>query len=277
MRMKGGTIMQNKQYTIGEFASMNKVSTRMLRHYDKIGLLPPDCILPNGYRCYHEEQIGRLSQIKHLRDCGFLLDEIHEILENDNPQFLVNAAKCKLAQLQDQAVQYQNAIQLLGALMQESRGLTHPPVYGVSRSTRLGTNLLIPNQTFAIDKVEDAFEGLFRLLHQKKLRTTSCSVLLNDMNDQAEEQYRVGVPIFETYDDQDHQTLSLPPTSVLSVIHYGDYYTIGHAYSALLNYTEQYAYAITGTVMERYFIDHSHTLSSNEYVTEISIAFKNTP
>lgn len=68
--------MERKQYSIGVFASMNKVSTRMLRHYDKIGLLRPASILPNGYRCYSEEQITVISQIKRLRDCDFLLEGV---------------------------------------------------------------------------------------------------------------------------------------------------------------------------------------------------------
>lgn len=34
--------MNNGKYIIGEFAAINQVSTRMLRHYDKIGLIKPN-------------------------------------------------------------------------------------------------------------------------------------------------------------------------------------------------------------------------------------------
>lgn len=249
----------------------------MLRHYDKIGLLRPDSILPNGYRCYHEKQIGIISQIKRLRGCGFLLDEISEILQNNSSQFLAEEARRKLTQAQGQAVQQQTEIQALYQLIQESGTVETPFIYGVSLSKRQESILLTPQKMLVIDEVEDAFNDLFQMLYNKKLHTTNGAILLNQINSEDENQIRVGVPIIEPYNDDFYQILLLPSTPVLSVIHYGDYYKIGHAYSALLKFAQQYAYSIDDTVMERYFIDSSHNVSSNEYVTEISVALKNTP
>lgn len=269
--------MENKQYVIGDFASMNKVSARMLRHYDKIGLLRPACVLTNGYRCYSEEQIDTISQIKRLRSCGFLLDEIAGILQNDSPQFLAEQAKRKLGELQSQAAQQQTAILSLRALVQENGTAVSPSIYGVSVSMRSGVNLLTLNRSLAIDDVECAFDDLFHLLHRKKLCTTGCAVLLNRLDCSNEAQNRVGIPLANAYRDECYETISLASASVLSVIHYGDYYNIGHAYSSLLNYVEQHSYSIDDTVMERYFIDSSHSVCPNEYVTEISVILKNTP
>lgn len=40
-------------FSIGEFASIGRVSVRMLRHYDEIGLLTPARVDPfTGYRSY---------------------------------------------------------------------------------------------------------------------------------------------------------------------------------------------------------------------------------
>lgn len=269
--------MKNNQYSIGEFASINKVSTRMLRHYDKIGLLQPACILSNGYRCYSEKQIGVISRIKQLRGCGFLLDEIDAIMQNENPQFLAEESRHKLAELQGQAVQKQTEIQALSELMQENIRVTPPFIYGVSRSMRHNTNLLIPKKMLIIDDVENSFDSLFCLLNHKNLCPTGCAVLLNHLSSHNENQNRVGVPISEPYSDESHQTLQLSPTSVLSVIHYGDYYNIGYAYDTLLKYAEQYGYSIDDVIMERYFIDSSHGVNPNEYVTEVSVSLKNTP
>ena len=35
---------------IGEFSKLSRVSVRMLRHYDEIGLLKPYGLFPCGYR-----------------------------------------------------------------------------------------------------------------------------------------------------------------------------------------------------------------------------------
>lgn len=271
--------MENRQYSIGEFASMNKVSSRMLRHYDKIGLLRPASILPNGYRCYRDEQISAISQIKQLRACGFLLDEIDKILQNNSQQFLSEKAKHKLVDLQGQAIQQQTVIQALSELMTEhsSVAMAFPPIYGISVAARNGTNLLTQKQAVSMEGVDTAFEKLFCFIQQQKLHPTGCTVLLNRIGSQADTQNRVGISILESYHDECYVILPLPAASVLSVIHYGDYYTIGHAYSALLNYAEQNSYLISNMFMERYFIDSSHDAVPNEYVTEISVALKNTP
>ena len=43
---------------IGDFSKLSRVSIRMLRHYDDIGLLKPAEIDEfTGYRYYHEQQL----------------------------------------------------------------------------------------------------------------------------------------------------------------------------------------------------------------------------
>ena len=66
---------------IGEFAEMNNVTTKMLRHYDEIGLLKPSVIDPaTGYRGYEAEQSHYLSWIIILKNLDFSLSQIKEML-----------------------------------------------------------------------------------------------------------------------------------------------------------------------------------------------------
>ena len=68
-------------YTIGEFAAIGRVSVRMLRHYDAIGILPPAEVDDRtGYRRYADGQLGALLRIVELRDLGCGLDEIGAVL-----------------------------------------------------------------------------------------------------------------------------------------------------------------------------------------------------
>jgi DNA-binding transcriptional MerR regulator len=77
-------------YTIGEFASIGRVSVRRLRHYDAIGLIPPAAVDPStGYRRYEPSQVGRLNQVVAFRELGFSLDEIAVALASaDDPAVL---------------------------------------------------------------------------------------------------------------------------------------------------------------------------------------------
>lgn len=67
---------------IGDFARHGRVSVRMLRHYDALGLLSPAHTDPSsGYRYYDATQLSRLNRIIALKDLGFTLQQVLEILE----------------------------------------------------------------------------------------------------------------------------------------------------------------------------------------------------
>ncbi|MBX7266641.1 MerR family transcriptional regulator [Micromonospora sp. Llam7] len=70
-------------FTIGDFASLGRVSVRMLRHYDSIGLLPPAAVDPHsGYRYYTAAQLGRLNRVIALKDLGLTLGQVRAILDD---------------------------------------------------------------------------------------------------------------------------------------------------------------------------------------------------
>ncbi|MGK5496471.1 MerR family transcriptional regulator [Streptomyces sp. URMC 125] len=69
-------------FTIGDFARHGRVSVRMLRHYDAIGLLRPARVDPaTGYRFYEAVQLARLNRVVALKDLGFTLDQVRTILD----------------------------------------------------------------------------------------------------------------------------------------------------------------------------------------------------
>jgi len=69
-------------FTIGDFASHGRVSVRMLRHYDAIGLLRPAAVDPaTGYRWYEAGQLARLNRLVALKDLGFTLEQVRSILD----------------------------------------------------------------------------------------------------------------------------------------------------------------------------------------------------
>lgn len=70
-------------FTIGDFARHGRVSIRMLRHYDAIGLLRPAMTDPfTGYRHYEAAQLARLNRVIALKDLGFTLEQVQQILDD---------------------------------------------------------------------------------------------------------------------------------------------------------------------------------------------------
>ncbi|GAA0347161.1 MerR family transcriptional regulator [Actinoallomurus spadix] len=70
-------------WSIAQVARMSGVTSRTLRHYDEIGLLPPAYVGGNGYRYYEQEQLLRLQQILVLRELGVGLAEIAEAIDSE--------------------------------------------------------------------------------------------------------------------------------------------------------------------------------------------------
>ena len=66
---------------IGQASEASGVSQRMIRHYEKIGLVPPAPRRDSGYRDYSEADVHRLRFIANARDLGFPIEEIGTLLD----------------------------------------------------------------------------------------------------------------------------------------------------------------------------------------------------
>jgi len=93
--------------TIGEFARVGRVSVRMLRHYDGLGLLLPAAVDPDtGYRRYQVGQLGRLNRIVALVDLGFTLEQVATLLDETLAAAEIRGMlRLRRAQLEDRIAQ----------------------------------------------------------------------------------------------------------------------------------------------------------------------------
>jgi DNA-binding transcriptional MerR regulator len=131
-------------YSIKELADLAGVTTRTLRYYDQVGLLPPTEIGNNGYRYYDRESLIRLQQILFYRELDLPLKEIGIIL--GEPDFAV------LEALEDHQVAIQRKI--------------------VQYKKLLGTVQKTINSLKGVEKMSDHeyFEGFDEKLYEKEAR-----------------------------------------------------------------------------------------------------------
>ena len=75
--------MDEHEWSIQQIAKLAGTTSRTLRHYDDIGLLPPSSIGHNGYRYYDRTALVRLQRILLLRELGLGLPQIADVLERE--------------------------------------------------------------------------------------------------------------------------------------------------------------------------------------------------
>jgi DNA-binding transcriptional MerR regulator len=76
-------------WSIAEVARMSKVTSRTLRHYDAVGLLPPARVAADGRRHYGRKELLRLQRILLLRELGLGLPAIGEALAHGGDDIAV--------------------------------------------------------------------------------------------------------------------------------------------------------------------------------------------
>ena len=85
-------------FNIGEAARRARLSARMVRHYETLGLLPSVARTDAGYRQYSERDVHSLRFIQRARSLGFGMGEIAELLALWHDQKRSSASVKRIAQ-----------------------------------------------------------------------------------------------------------------------------------------------------------------------------------
>lgn len=114
---------------IQEFAQQTGLSTKTIRYYESIGILPSPQRAPNGYREYSEKDLARARFVAGTRSLDLSLEEIREILAMQDRR----EAPCRtlLNLIEQKANQIEERIRLLKQMEVDLRqlhklGLTFP-------------------------------------------------------------------------------------------------------------------------------------------------------
>ncbi|MBT2495440.1 MerR family transcriptional regulator [Microbacterium sp. ISL-59] len=112
--------MERDDWSIQEIARLAGTTSRALRHYDDIGLLPPSRIAPNGYRHYDAGALVRLQRILLLRELGLGLPQIAEVLERERGE--ASALETHLALLREEQARLARQIASVESTITALRG-----------------------------------------------------------------------------------------------------------------------------------------------------------
>ena len=263
-------------YRIGMFAQMNKITIKALRHYDEIGLLKPAYVDEhNGYRYYSSSQLQILHRILVLRQIGFRLDEIQQILSGANETGMLLMKKSKLLQSVSDLTQKIAAIE--GYLAKEDTVSAYHPIIKS-----------LPKVKCASMRVQlDSYQDLFTYMPKmgEAMEKAGCICAEPDYcftcyHDGGYKANKVDAEIFQAVtamqdDMQDLHFVELSEVEqAVCVLHKGSYETLPYAYQALIAYMEEHGYMAAGEPREVYIDGVWNKDTSAQWLTELQFPIK---
>ena len=244
--------------TIGDFSRLSRVTPRMLRHYDALGLLCPEEVGENGYRYYRQEQLSRLVRIQWLKSFGFSLGEIGPLLELDDKQLLPRLRQRRLELCQ--ALDRQRAVihQLEADILRmEGTNMTQAP-YHVVLLENPEQRVFSIRDTLGVEQYHDLFLRLRREAQARGLTQAGPIQMryfdrdFNPRRSDVEAQMVVA---------QDGPGVTVQPARLCAAVqHRGSYENLHLAYEALCAWLGEHTeYRVCGPAMDRYLNDPHST------------------
>lgn len=120
-------------FKIADFSRFSRVSVKMLRHYDELGLLRPAHVDPDsGYRYYTTDQLPRLNRVIALKDLGFGLEQIRGLLDDQlSAEELRGMLRLRRVELETQLREARHRLAQVEERLRQIEHETAPPRYDV--------------------------------------------------------------------------------------------------------------------------------------------------
>ena len=267
---------------IGDFSKLSRISIRMLRHYDEIGLLIPkrtDSF--TSYRYYGEDQLMVAGQINALKDMGFGLSTIGEIMRSyGDQQRLAEFLSIKKVEVKAEAEDAARRVLLL------ETAIKRLGKDGTSMSYHVNLKTLPERYVASVRKIIPAYdqEGiLWNIMMQEtapqKLQPTencySLAIFHDEDYKECDVDVEIQINVNGNYQDTENVVFkTMPAIDVASAIYNGSYHQITAVNNAVANWVNDNGYEFNGAMFCIYHVSPAQTQNPDELVTEICYPVK---
>lgn len=271
-------------YTIGQFSKIGNISTKMLRHYDKIGLIKPTFVNPeNQYRYYEKYQVQEILKINKLKKYKFSLDEIKQIMEDKTNSTLKKLLLKQITLFKVEIHQYNDILfQLKNSMDQLQKGediMNSKRNFHISTDTLKDITVLSIRDTISMDNIGNLIGKVFESIYKNGLSPAGNIRTLYyyqdfDQNsdrgfDENNADIEVCIPVNRQLKTNTTSTKILKGGLYVHTTFVGPYSEIGEAYAELLDWINKNSYKIIGAPHDEYIKGPDSKCSPNEFVTEV--------
>ncbi len=267
---------------IGEFARVGQVSIATLRHYDQCGLLKPLLLDPNtGYRYYSLDQLPHLNRILALKELGFPLEQIAQLLaEGLSFAQLRGMFQLKQAQTQQMLDAEQARLTRIATRLRQIEQEGKMPVYEVLLKQVNAILVASYRETVPFHAgLERSFGKVAAYLEQQHVQSGEPAILLlHSKSEQRDDGLYIdaeaAIPLSTTLAGNEQINIrTLPGGLMASTIHTGADLFLGRAYAALYSWMKDNEYRLID-VPRLVRLRDGVQMDPDHYVTEVQFPIK---
>ena len=242
---------------IGDFSKLSRVSIRMLRHYDDIGLLKPaETDTFTGYRYYREDQLFQIGRITALKDMGFSLTDIIRMLEvYDDREKLDRFLSAREEELERISKETEYKLTLLETarkrLRKEQNMNFDVTVKTIPERYAATVHMVIPHY-------EDEGMAWAMMGECKNMVPADPCLAAAEFLDKEYKEENAEIVVWMT-----------AAVKVASCIIRGGYEQMGDATATVISWISENGYQVTGPMFNIYHVSPNETKNPDEYVTEV--------
>lgn len=269
-------------FKIGEFSKLTQVTIRMLRYYDEVGLLKPAKIHPNtGYRMYSVDQIPILNKIIYLRDSGFNVSEIQEVLNLNNDKLLLEKLDIKYLEIEESIKDEEKKLKRIEAIKKEIIEGKEETPYNISIKRIpsyqvLSLRKIIPNYYAEGELWKEL--GIFVEEHKIEVSNNTLSIYHDEEYKETNVDVEVCVSVKNMGNSEGNfiyrNTEDIP--IMASTMVYGDFSNIAEAYINFAKWLQQNSeYEISGKTRQIVHRGSWNEDNPDNYLIELQIPLSN--
>lgn len=261
-------------FKISDFSRLGQVSPRMLRHYDQLGLLRPKQVDKwTGYRYYTIDQLGDLNRIIALKELGFTLEQVRDLLnagEQLSSAALQGMLTMRRAEIERTLVEEQQRLSRVEARLRQIEMEGQPSPYEVvAKPIPAITVASISDVVATVEEMDFFCQHLYATLYAN-LRTAGITPLQPEITLYHNEEYtetdlkvEVSVPVQSKHLDAPRRGFfevhRLPAHDLAaSMIYEGPYDGMTPAILSLLNWVGLNGHVPAGPLRELHLSGKAH-------------------
>ena len=241
------------RYCIGELSTLCNIPQKTLRYYDEIGLFTPDYRDDSThYRYYSKSQIVNLMIIKTLKQMGFPLKDIRQIISENDAQSLEANINSHLETMRDDIMKRIDQYTECNYLLQKIQN---------------GIDILEASSSLPSEDLAISIEHIPKISLMYDRSEMEDNIMNKFLSANSMVEFAVHIEDTSSTDD----IRDFGDFDAVTMIHIGNYEDIPTSYIQMMKWIRQNGYTVTGPATEEFILSPLDVNDETRRVTKIII------